>query len=92
MGSLGPSELLIIFMIVLLLFGAKKLPELARGLGRGIREFQNASREIQDEITKAEYEPPRHSQQTQTTQHTSTQTGPESAADDHPDPEEENLD
>ncbi len=56
MGSLGPSELLIIFLIVLLLFGSKKLPELARGLGRGIREFQKASREIQDEITRAEYD------------------------------------
>lgn len=52
MGSLGPSELIIILGIVLLLFGAKKLPELARGLGRGVREFQNAKNEIEDEITK----------------------------------------
>lgn len=86
MGSLGPSELLIIFMIVLLLFGAKKLPELARGLGRGIKEFQNASREIQDEITKAaDYEAPRQSQQT-------SQTRQESSVDDSQDQEEENLD
>lgn len=93
MGSLGPSELLIIFMIVLLLFGAKKLPELARGLGRGIREFQNASKEIQDEITKAEYEPPRRPQQTQTSQQTTSQAGQESTtAEDTPDPDEENLD
>ncbi len=63
MGSLGPSELLIIFLIVLLLFGSKKLPELARGLGRGIREFQKASREIQSEITRAEYAPERKPRQ-----------------------------
>ncbi len=56
MGSLGPSELLIIVLIVLLLFGSKKLPELARGLGKGIREFQNASKEIRDEIDRAEHD------------------------------------
>lgn len=47
----GMPELLIIFFIVLLLFGAKKLPELARGLGRGIREFKDATKEpeLEDE-------------------------------------------
>ena len=54
MGSLGPTELIIIFGIILLLFGAKKLPELARGLGRGIREFKDATNEISDEIKNAE--------------------------------------
>jgi sec-independent protein translocase protein TatA len=53
MGSLGPTELIIIFFIILLLFGAKKLPDLARGLGKGIREFQDASKEITDEIKNA---------------------------------------
>jgi len=57
MGSLGPTELIIIFGIILLLFGAKKLPELARGLGRGIREFKDATNEISDEIQNADYEP-----------------------------------
>ncbi len=52
MGSLGMPELVIIFGIILLLFGANKLPELARGLGRGIREFKDATNEITDEITK----------------------------------------
>lgn len=52
MGSLGMPELIIIFGIILLLFGANKLPELARGLGRGIREFKDATNEITDEITK----------------------------------------
>lgn len=44
------SELLVIFLIIILLFGAKKIPELARGLGRGIREFKDASKEIKSEI------------------------------------------
>lgn len=43
MGSFGVPELLIILFVVVLLFGAKKLPELARGLGQGIREFKKAS-------------------------------------------------
>ncbi len=59
MGSLGPTELIIIFGIILLLFGAKKLPELARGLGRGIREFKDATNEISDEIKNADYDPPK---------------------------------
>jgi len=59
MGSLGPTELIIIFGIILLLFGAKKLPELARGLGRGIREFKDATNEISDEIKNADYQPNR---------------------------------
>jgi len=51
--SLGFGEILVIMFIVLLLFGAKKLPELARGLGQGMREFRKATTEIQDEITTA---------------------------------------
>jgi len=54
MGSLGPTELIIILAIILLLFGSKKLPELARGLGRGIREFKDATNEITNEIKNAE--------------------------------------
>lgn len=50
MGFLGGQELLIILAIVLILFGAKKIPELASGLGKGIREFRNASNEIKNEI------------------------------------------
>jgi len=41
----GPQELIIILIIVVILFGAKKLPELARGLGQGIREFKKAANE-----------------------------------------------
>jgi sec-independent protein translocase protein TatA len=47
----GPDGL-IIFMIILLLFGAKKLPELARGLGSAVREFSKAKDDIQSEITR----------------------------------------
>jgi sec-independent protein translocase protein TatA len=55
MGPLGFNEILIILIIVLLLFGGKKIPELMRGLGRGMREFNDAKnnvrREIEDGIT-----------------------------------------
>lgn len=50
MFGIGTSELLIILFIILLVFGSKKLPELAQGLGRGIREFKKATNEIQDEL------------------------------------------
>ncbi len=51
--SLGFGEILVIMFIVLLLFGARKLPELARGLGQGMREFKKATSDIQDEISSA---------------------------------------
>lgn len=50
LGGLGGTELIIILFVVLLLFGAKRIPELARGMGKGIREFKDASREIKREI------------------------------------------
>lgn len=46
-------EVVAILAIVLIIFGAKKLPELAKGLGQGIKEFKKSSREIQDEIQQA---------------------------------------
>jgi sec-independent protein translocase protein TatA len=52
MGNIGTPELLVILLIVLLLFGAKKIPELMQGLGKGVREFRKAARDIQDEIEK----------------------------------------
>jgi sec-independent protein translocase protein TatA len=51
MFGLGNTEILLIFLLILLLFGGKKLPELARGLGKGIREFKKAAREVDDDIT-----------------------------------------
>jgi len=50
MGSLGPFEIIIIAVILLLFFGAKRLPELARGIGKSLKEFKKATRDIQDEI------------------------------------------
>lgn len=49
-GMPGGWEWMIIVLVVVLLFGAKKIPELARGLGRGIREFKDATKEIKEEI------------------------------------------
>ncbi len=53
-GSLGTQEIVIIFLIVLLLFGAKKLPELARGIGKSMGEFKKAREDFEKEITRAE--------------------------------------
>ena len=61
MFGLGPSELLIIFLIVLLVFGAKRIPEIAQGLGKGITEFKRAAREVTDEfdVSKTTSQQPR---------------------------------
>lgn len=62
MFGLGGWEVVLILAVVLILFGAKKLPELARGLGTGIREFRKATREVTDELNSAlddtRYPPP----------------------------------
>ncbi len=50
MGNLGATEIILILFIVLIFFGSKKIPELAQGLGKGIREFRKATREIQDDV------------------------------------------
>ncbi len=52
-GMLGGWEIVLILAVVLILFGAKKLPELAKGLGTGIKEFKKATREVSDEISSA---------------------------------------
>lgn len=49
-GGLGGWEILLIVLVLLIFFGAKRIPELARGLGKGIREFKDATKEIKDEI------------------------------------------
>jgi sec-independent protein translocase protein TatA len=53
-AMLGGWEIVLILAIVLILFGSKKLPELARGLGQGIREFKKAAREVTDEVQNAD--------------------------------------
>ena len=54
--GIGTIEILIILFIVLLLFGAKRLPELAKGLGKGINEFKKASNDIKEEVAKVTQE------------------------------------
>lgn len=53
MFGLGPWELLLIFFAILLLFGAKRLPDIAQGMGKGIREFKKAMKDTTDEIKSA---------------------------------------
>jgi len=50
LGMLGTQEIIIILVIVLLLFGGRKIPELMRGLGRGVREFNDAKNNVKKEI------------------------------------------
>ena len=59
LGNVGTSELLLIFLVSLLVFGAKRLPEIARGLGQGIREFRTALHEVTREIQQPVGVPPR---------------------------------
>jgi sec-independent protein translocase protein TatA len=48
--NLGGGEIILILALILILFGARKLPELAKGLGQGIKEFKKATREVTDEV------------------------------------------
>jgi sec-independent protein translocase protein TatA len=50
MFGMGPWELLIVFLVILLLFGAKRLPDIAQGLGKGIREFRRAMKDTTEEL------------------------------------------
>jgi sec-independent protein translocase protein TatA len=56
--NLGGGEIILILALVLILFGAKKLPELAKGLGTGIKEFKKATREVTEEVSHAMDETP----------------------------------
>jgi sec-independent protein translocase protein TatA len=71
MGPLGFNEILIILLIVLLLFGGRKIPELMRGLGRGIREFNDAKSNVRREIEEGINE---KDQKTASTTSSSTQS------------------
>ena len=53
-GGMGMGEMLLIFLVVLLLFGAKRLPEIGSALGKGIREFKGSVREIEGELKAAD--------------------------------------
>ncbi|MBK6680970.1 MAG: twin-arginine translocase TatA/TatE family subunit [Ignavibacteriales bacterium] len=49
-SNLGPLEIFLIVLVVLLLFGAKKIPELAQGVGKGMREFKRAIKDVEQDI------------------------------------------
>jgi sec-independent protein translocase protein TatA len=53
LGVLGTNEIIIILIIVLLLFGGRKIPELMRGLGKGVREFNDAKSNVKKEIEES---------------------------------------
>ena len=77
MGTFGPLEILLIFLVILLVFGAKRIPEIARGMGKGIREFRTATREITEELTvddSPRIKPPHSPQQGTTTSRSETTT------------------
>jgi len=56
-GGLGAQEIFVILIVVLLLFGAKRLPEMARSLGHGIKEFRKSIREISEDVDETETKP-----------------------------------
>ena len=62
-SQIGKNRLLIIFLIILLLFGANRIPEIARSMGKGIRDFKKATREVEEEIKSVGEEPPSKSDQ-----------------------------
>lgn len=53
-GGLGMSEILLIALVILLFFGGKKIPELMKGLGKGVRSFKNGLNEVESEIKKTD--------------------------------------
>ena len=70
MGNLGFTEILIILLVVLLLFGAKRLPEVGASIGKGIREFKRSLSDTQDAVMRPEDTqnlPPRHMDNVQAT-------------------------
>jgi sec-independent protein translocase protein TatA len=83
---LGGWEIVLILAVVLILFGAKKLPELAKGLGQGIKEFKKATNDVTTEITNAMDEnkysppPPRERQIEANVESKSAETNPASPA------------
>ena len=86
--NLGGGEIILILALILILFGARKLPELAKGLGQGIKEFKKATKEVTDEVQSAMDEPspppqkrlpsnnPQPEQQPETVAHSSSTPSP----------------
>ncbi len=55
-GNLGAGEIILILLVILILFGAKKIPELARGIGKGMSEFKKGLKDVEDEIKNSDTE------------------------------------
>ena len=51
--SLGPWEIVLVALVIIILFGGKKIPELARGLVKGLREFRKTTKDLKDEVNSA---------------------------------------
>ena len=52
-GNFGGSEMIVVFIAILILFGAKRIPEIAKGIGKGMSEFKRAMRDVEDEINNS---------------------------------------
>ena len=61
MFGLGTSEIILIALVILVLFGSRKIPEMMQGLGKGLREFKKASRDIEEDLTKPTDDKPKSS-------------------------------
>ena len=74
MGSVGVPELIVIFIVALLVFGPRKLPEIGKSLGKALKEFQRARNElistVEEEVRKIESEPPASASPTTSQAHT----------------------
>jgi len=57
MFGMGHYEIIIILIVILLVFGAKRIPEMAQGLGKGIKEFRKAMKDVKDEVDISEHLP-----------------------------------
>jgi sec-independent protein translocase protein TatA len=66
LGILGGQEIILILIIVLVLFGGRKIPELMRGLGRGVSEYKKAKNEVIDEINDADRDAPKNGKSSST--------------------------
>lgn len=55
-GNLGAMEIILIVLVVVLLFGAKKIPELAQGVGKGMKEFKKAIKDVEEDIKNSDTE------------------------------------
>ena len=62
-GTFGAGEIIIIALVILLLFGGRKIPELMKGLGKGVKSFKQGMNEVEDEIKKSVDEEPKKEEQ-----------------------------